>query len=228
MTIKPARVVITATILGFATSLFGQIISTVPAWDGVTAASPLGEPSVATIGQVFTVDPNFTHLDSIAFGIANTGTTDVHFTVLITAWDSAASHATGSVLFSTGPLTLPSALSTFVPLGLPANISLTGNTQYVAFFTASSLFDGTADSAKLAFVGSDVYAGGGTVFLDNGNDPALLGSATWGTTTADLAFTATFSAEAVPVPEPSTYSLVGGGLLMALIALRRSGKFRKQ
>ena len=217
---KSAKLFCIVGLLDLVTAAKAQIINTVSAWDGVTAAAPFGEPSIATIGQVFTVDPNFTHLDGFALTIANTSSAPVNFSVFLSAWDSIGFHTVGSPLFSSGLVSLPSAATSFVPLLLPTSLSLEGNAQYVAFLTESPFFDGAPDSAKLGFVGSDVYADGGTVFIDNGNDVSLLSTASWSATSSDLAFFATFSTEVAPVPEPSSYGLVGAGLGLALAGFR--------
>lgn len=219
---KSAKLTSLVGLLGLGLTAEAQIINTVSAWDGVTAAAPFGEPSFSTIGQVFTVDPNFTHLDGFALTFANTGSAPVNFAVVLTAWDSVGFHATGPVLFTSGLVSLPAEVTSFVPLVLPTSLSLAGDTQYVAFLTAAPFFDGIPDSGKLGFVGADVYAGGGTVFLDSGGDASALTTTSWSATSADLAFFAAFSAETPPVPEPSAYGLIGGAMLVALVGYQRS------
>jgi|GEM_PF-4416479 len=219
---KSAKLTFILGIFSLGVTAEAQIIDTISAWDGVTAAAPFGEPSFSTIGQVFTVDPNFTHLDGFALTFANTGPAPVNFAVVLTAWDSVGFHATGPVLFTSGLVSLPAEVNTFVPLVLPTSLSLAGDAQYVAFLTEAPFFDGIPDSGKLGFVGADVYSGGGTVFLDSGGDPSTLTTTSWSATGNDLAFLAVFSAEAPPVPEPSAYGLIGGATMVALVGYRRS------
>ncbi len=204
----------------FSYNVRGQIINTIPAWNGTTVAAPFGEPGYATIGEVFTVDPNFTHLDGLLFGVSNTGTTPLSFGVYIAPWDQVDFHAASPLLYSSSPFTLAGGTG-ISPIVVTPGLDLVGGNQYVAFLSETPFFDGTPDTGGIAFIGSDVYAGGGTVFINNGSDASLLSSSAWSATTADLAFVAAFSRSASAVPEPSTYGLFGIGMILAVVGLKK-------
>ena len=214
-------------VIGFvgATSTQAQLINTATSWDGVNAIAPFGEPGFATIGQVFTTDNTFTQLDAFAFALAYKAGGPVNYVGAVMAWDATDSHVTGPLLFASGPLSIPTSASNFTATIIPTGgIQLAPSTQYVAFLTTSPLFDGVPDAAQIGFVGSDVYSGGGAVALNNGSDLSALSNSTWLSTPADLVFVAAFSSS--PVPEPSSYGLMGVGALAAIIWLRR--RFRRE
>ena len=198
-----------------------QLLNTFPSWDGTTAILPVGEAGIATVGQVFTVEAGFNRLEAFAFGVASLSRNSgpISFGAFVAAWDSATFRAAGPLLFSTALPALDASLTAFTPLIVPTGgLELNANSQYVAFLSSSLFFDGVPDAAQIAFLGSDLYAGGGAVGFSNGAAFDLLGTVSWSGTSADLAFAALFSAS--PVPEPSTYGVVGA-LLLGLLVVRR-------
>ena len=96
-------------------------------------------------------------------------------------------------------------------------IALTPGQSYVAFLSASGLFDGLDDTTSL-FLQADTYAGGGHFALGNGNDFSSLFTTPWhGLNPRDVAFTARLA----PIPEPGTLVLFGMGIAGGFAARRK-------
>jgi len=213
--------IILVLLLSTVTLARAQFINTGAVWDGHTTIGPFGEPGLATIGQVFTAPIEYTQLESFAFTLNWLGGGSVYYAAAVAEWDPINLHPTNAPLFTSGLLTLPPSTGFIPTIVSTGGISLKGNTQYVAFLTTSAFFDGVVDWSQVGFIGSDVYAGGGAVALNNGSDIPALTVGPWLSTPADLAFAAAFSAV---VPEPSTYGLVGAAALAALMCLARRSR----
>lgn len=186
-------------------------IDTTGSWDGSNAVSPFGETNTATYGQTFTVGAH-TSLNSFTFFVDDDLNPDfVDFQAFVYAWDG--SKITGSSLFSTGALSTTNngGADGFEAITISTGgISLTSGAQYVAFFSASNLFDGSPGTSDWGLTG-DVYDGGNFVFQNNGDDFGLLSVNAWNEFDSDLAFVMDFSPS--DVPEPSVLMLLSLGLL---------------
>ncbi len=153
-------------------------IDTTESWDGSSFTAPttvspflFGEPNIATIEQTFTVG-SANILDSFSFWLDDVGGPGevVNFSGFVMAWDGA--KASGSILFQSGTDT------TSEPTGrmmeqfsfTTGGITLAPGQQYVAFLSASNVFDSVADAARNRYPNADVYSGGELVFLANGSD----------------------------------------------------------
>ena len=192
------------------------------------AWTPFGEPNTATYGQSFTVSSDNV-LDSFSLYLTNYVNDPVHFKAYIYEWSG--TMARGSALFSSVPQTFTgSAFSSpvefeFTTGGVPLEVGKT----YVAFLSASELFDGKFSTATMPWsgvFGSDVYSGGKFVYYNNGNNFSLLTTETWDGYSGwgDVWFKASLSDGETTVPEPATILFLGSGLL-GLIGFRR--KLRK-
>lgn len=196
----------------------------------------LGEGANETNGQTFTVPLTDNVLTSFRLMLADeddglydqygfTGQTKFDFKVM--AWNG--TRATGSSLFSSGPLTVTTGNYTPAEFTFnTGNLALTPGGQYVAFVTTSERADGANDFATVANAGDpyggggDAYAGGDFVYLDNGTDTSAWTTTNWtklrtdDAVPMDAAFRATFVAA---VPEPSSAgAFIAAG---AFLGLRR-------
>ena len=147
--------------------------------------------------------------------------------------------ATGPALFTSAPITVgptgvdASGKPLFIPItAVTGGLSLASGSDYVALFTVS----GPDATDFTNSTGTDVWGGilsahdpnnggGGFVYDNNGNNYAALTTA-WdsGADYGDSAWTAVFTESSTQaVPEPTTLSLFGFGLVAAA-ALRRRKK----
>jgi hypothetical protein len=198
-------------------------LTTLPSWNGVTAAFGFGELAPATTaGQTFLAPVTSTVLDNFSFRVDNvTGTTV--FEAFVMAWGGPG--ATGPVLYQSSAYTITQAGFESVTFNT-GGLSLLGGSQYVAFLSVSNVFDSVPDIAANGATDTDAYTDGELVYLNNGSDFGQVTTAIWSTFShvdLDFAFEMNFS-EPAPVgavPEASTYGIAGTALLALIIARRR-------
>lgn len=185
-----------------------------------------------SLGQSFTMDPGLpTRLDGFTFWVADVADfATLPFHAYLFPFDPTTREITGAYLFRspllTGSTGGPTALA-FSTGGL----DLTTGQTYLALLSSAEVpgaplraFGGIFESTG----GVTSTYPGGTALARNSlaaDGLAGLSAGPWGAaggTTADLAFTATFSDAAVVVtPEPVTIALVGAGLVGAAAVARR-------
>jgi len=185
-------------------------------WNGTNSIAAFGEHNTATYGQTITAPTGVVTLDSWTFYLNDYQNPDVvDFQAFVFAWDGA--KATGPSLFSTGPMSTTNngGADGFEAITInTGGVSLTEGSQYVLFFSASNLFDGSVGTSQWGTVypgagTPDTSPGGGFVFLNNGSNFGLLTSQTWAQRQGDLAYSAEYSV----VPEPSSAIFLGLGLI---------------
>jgi len=203
----------------FAGSVNAGVIETISSWNGSSSIYSFGEPNTATYGQTFTVGSE-TSLDNFTFYLNDSVNPDfTDFEAFVMAWDGA--KATGSILYQSAALstTNNNGSDGFEEFSInTGGVSLTSGNQYVAFFSASNLFDSTKGTSIWGGLGgADVYSGGQFVFINNGSNFSSLTSTNWNKnfqgTGSDLAFSMTFSNGSVSVPEPAPLALLAIGLV---------------
>ena len=175
-------------------------ISTVPDWDGNQAGSPFGETNTATYGQTFRLY-SADVIESFTFYLNDrAGEDTIDFEAYIYRWDDVNNRTIGDSLFTSAPMTTTQA---------PGYEEFTVNTggvsvsagKYVAFFSASNLFDGERGTSQMGLVAQSLsnYNDGDWVYMNNGDDFGRLSTHSWAEiTTYDTAFTVQTSS--VPVP----------------------------
>ncbi|MCB1746385.1 MAG: PEP-CTERM sorting domain-containing protein [Gammaproteobacteria bacterium] len=191
------------------------ILTAQPGWNGTsTYWNPFGESNTATYGQTFTVSGPDTVLDQFSFWYDDNLDSDfVDFAAYLYAWDG--SKASGPALYTSAMVSTTNNGGTdgverfdFATGG----IQLVAGQQYVAFTSASLFFDGVTGTSVAGGNGSDGYAGGQFVFMNNGSNSGAWTTQTWATGSGiDTAFEAVFSSGQA-VPEPVTLALLGLGL----------------
>lgn len=189
-----------------------------------------GKDNTQTYGQTITA-PTDNVLDWFSFWLGPTSTNfpdpanpSLTFRAYVYAWDAALSHAAGSPLFTSGPLTYNATPSTpfTEQVFSTGGLALMSGDPYVLFLSTSGL-SGTG-RVQWEAAPTDEYAGGSFVFQNNGEDQSQWTTAPWAAGYAsDVHFAAEFSGPTGVVPEPSTWALLATGLLSVLfLAWRRT------
>lgn len=188
-----------------------------------TVSTAAGAVDTSFSGGVITYGQTFTAPDAIDRRLttfqAAIGFFPQTFVARLAVWDTTA-HRMGTVLWTGTDVTpLRTAYRTFT-----VGQVLDPGTTYVFALSVGSGGIPVGTFARF----DNPYAGGGAVFFD-GNTGTLgeLQSAAWSgpSATEDLGFTAQFQSAAVTAtPEPSTWALLGAGLLTvsAVTARRRT------
>lgn len=187
---------------------------------GGSSITTWGKPNTQTYGQTVTaVNSSF---DSFSFWLG--GGSLLNFQAYIFAWDQATLRATGSAIFTSAIMAAPGGAGFQQVLLNTGGVAVTTGNMYVAFLSTSGL----AGSGGIAWesTGSDGYAGGAFVFLNNGEDTAKWTTEQWSTNWqgagSDLRFEATFSDGVSVVPEPGSMLLLATGLVgLGAAGLRR-------
>lgn len=183
-----------------------------------TAVGPLGESDTTTYGQVFTTpDAVNTVLDSFSLIVRSSTAAISNLYAGVATWVNGGA---GTAVFTSAPFSGNFADWTEVIVGT-GGVDLTPGQEYVAFFSASGLFDGTPDGLDVGL--SDDSETLGFVF-DNSAGASPL-HANWDGRDAFRSFQLAGSMEFSPplqeVPEPASLALLGAGLLAAAAARRR-------
>jgi hypothetical protein len=183
-------------------SVQADVISTIPDWDGSSFVAPFGEAETATYGQTFSLS-TASNMNSFTFYLNDAldpGVVD--FQAYVYSWDDSANQITGPSLFASNAMSTTNndGEDGFEEFAInTAGITLSAGT-YVAFFTASNLFDEVSGTGKMGFANTDAYGGGNFVYLNNASDFGALSTTGWSEWggAEDLAFTVTTTA--VPIP----------------------------
>jgi PEP-CTERM motif len=174
-----------------------------------------GEPNAATVGQTFIAPANARRLDRFTFYLFYVEGGPARFSGHVGNWDGA--KVTEPLLYASAERQLTTPLTPIPVTFETGGVPVTPGRSYVAFLSASMLFDGLDDNTNL-FLEGDTYTVGGHVALANGGNFSEIFTRNWrGLDPLDLAFVAEFT----PVPEPSTMLLFGTGAASIAAAARR-------
>jgi hypothetical protein len=193
----------------------------VASWDGSSFISSFGIPNTQTYGQTVTVPVGLPVLQSFSFELQLP--TTLGFRGEVYAWNG--TRAAGPNLFESG-VTSTSDGGVFQLITLnTGGIALVPGSVYVLFASSSKDNSGHSGGGICGVTQfEDTYAGGTTVYINNGTDTAKWTSKAWTTLPGDLAFQATF-ASGGGVSEPSTTLLSASALIgLAIATQRRRGR----
>ncbi|WP_374581170.1 VPLPA-CTERM sorting domain-containing protein [Pseudoduganella sp.] len=207
-----------AALFSLAASAHAGLIDTTTSYVGTVGF--FGEPNTATYGQTFSLAGKQT-LNSFSMFLTGEVPGPVHFKAYLYEWSG--DRAQGPALFT-------SAAQSFTGSGPGASKEFAFNTggvnlkdgkSYVAFLSASGLFDGVASSAKMPSTYASVLDSGNFVYINNGNNTGAWTNSQWiPMANRDLWFKASYESTAA-VPLPASLPLLGMGLLALGFARRR-------
>lgn len=206
-----------ASLLGLAVSLAGsaQAATITTMAEANNSTGPWGLPSVAAIGQVFTLD-EAARIDNFSVQIDDGGTI-MGAQYRIYGWNGF--NATTEYVSGTGATSGNNVTTTYT---FDAGNAELAAGVYVFFLQAL-----TTGEAGWATVMPGTYSGGNFVYQDNQGDVSKWTTTPWSTfdTATDLAFQITYQpvdAEVAPVPLPAGLPLMLSGLgVFGLLARRR-------
>ena len=204
-------------------------LETISIWDGSSGVTPFGKLNTATYGQTFTVPGSDNLLQSFSFFLTDLSSGgDLRFQGYIAKWDTGIGALTGPLLFQSAIQNGPAPGAGFTRYDFDVGgLPLTSGDVYLAFLSTSGLFANIPIDQATASVGvlqTNVDGGIGTFRFNNSGDvfSSLFLPSSWQMQDRDLAFEAVFdNVEPSVVPEPSTVLLLGTGLGILLLGVRR-------
>jgi hypothetical protein len=213
------------------------LLNTYSSWNGVESFSAFGNQGDATYGQTFTVLTSDTTLANFSFWLQPVGSDPVAFTAYVAQWDAADGMATGPMLYTSSPQTLPGDSTSFTEFDFnTGGVSLVEGEQYVAFLNASAEWGqtGYGDSSMAAMLSGATGHDSSTshfVYDSNEADFSALTTSQWnGSDTfagSDAAFKADLTAGAGPGSTPELPAAPLALLGMACVGLARSRRRAK-
>lgn len=218
---KSHRHILYALLAALPISANATVIDTTAQFTG--AWNPFGEFNTATYGQTFTVTGD-NNLNSFSLYLTGFAPDPVDFRGYLYEWNG--SRAAGTALFvSADQHFMGSSYEKPQEFSFATGgIALEVGKAYVAFLSASELFNGTDSTASMPYsgvYGTNNLNTGNFVYYNNGNNFSLLTTSDWDKKNGqdDVWFKASLSS--TQVPEPASLVLLSIGIVGLQVSRRR-------
>jgi len=170
-----------------------EIVTTTNAWNRVRSIVSFGEPDTASYGQTFICPIQSSLLTFTVYVMPHNDPGPIDFRFYVMPWNG--SRPTAPVLFHSATVSTAGRPAGFQPYEFETvGLQLTPGQAYIAFISASEVFDGISGAGSVGSVDGNTYPNGGFYYLNHGANFGRITNSNWDNISSeDLAFTAVFS-----------------------------------